>query len=74
MAYACLDAVAVGFCKAHTTRLPTPADHRNALKRKADWPRGSAEGQPRAHMAVPIGCQVSADWHVRLRICARGAR
>jgi len=63
----------MGFCKEHTTRLPTSDDHRNILNRKAHWSCGSREGQLRATMAVPIGCQVSAEWHVPLHLRAHSA-
>src|SRR5262245_29188156 len=58
------------FCKAHATCLPTRDDHRSALQRKAHGPRGGVEGRLRVHMAVLIGCQMSADWHARLRLTA----
>ena len=48
-------ASALGWCKAHATRLPAPDDHRSSLQRKAYGPRGSTEGtalceQGRANM------------------------
>ena len=46
-------------------------DHRNLLSRKAHWPRGSVQGQPRANMAVLMGSQLLVGWHVPLRIIAR---
>src|SRR5215468_11390912 len=64
-------AVAMESCKAHATCLPTPDEHRSSLQRKAHGPRGSVEGQLRVNMAVLIGCQMSADWHARLRLTAR---
>ena len=60
-----------GFCKAHATCLPTPDDHRSSLHRKAYGPRGNVEGGLRVNMAALIGCQVSTDWHARLRLTAR---
>src|SRR5262245_40845078 len=66
-------AVAMESCKAHATCLPTPDDHRSSLQRKAHGPRGSVEGQLRVNVAVLIGCQVSAGWHVQLRIRVRSA-
>ena len=59
------------FCKAHATCLPTPDDHGNLLNRKAHVPRGSAEGRPRANMAVLMGSQLLVGWHVLLRLTAR---
>ena len=59
------------FCKAHATPLSTSDDHGNSLSRKAHGPHGSVEGRLRVNMAVLIGCQVSADWHARLRLTAR---
>src|SRR5262249_10152342 len=59
------------FCKAHATCLPTPDDHGNLLSRKAHWPRGSVQGQPRANMAVLMGSQLLVGWHMQLRIIAR---
>jgi hypothetical protein len=61
----------MGFCKAHATPIPTSDDHGNSLGRKAHWPRGSVEGQPRAHMAVLMGSQLPVGWHEQLRILAR---
>ncbi len=61
------------FCKAHATCLPTPDDHRSSLHRKAHGLRGSVEGRLRVNMAMLIGCQMSADWHARLRIRVRSA-
>ena len=58
------------FCKAHATCLPTPDDHGNLLNRKAHVPRGSAEGRPRANMAVLMGSQLLVGWHVLLRLTA----
>ena len=58
-------------CKAHATCLPTPDDPRSALQRKAHGPQGSVEGRLGVNRAVLIGCQVSADWHARLRLTAR---
>jgi len=44
---------------------------RKALSEKDHRPRGSVEGRLQINMAVLIGCQVSADWHARLRLTAR---
>src|SRR5215475_6037473 len=73
VACASLDAVAMESCKAHATCLPTPDEHCSSLQRKAHGPRGSVEGQLRVNVAVLIGCQVSAGWHVQLRIRVRSA-
>ena len=61
----------MGFCKAHATPLPTPDNHRSSLNRKAHGPRRSAEGRPRVNMAVLMGSQLPACWHVPLRLTAR---
>jgi hypothetical protein len=71
VACACLDAVVMGFCKAHATCLPAPDDHRSSLQRKAYGPRGSIEGRPRVNVAVLIGCQVVAHGHGSRRLPAR---
>jgi len=41
---------------------------RKVLSEKDHRPRGSVEGRLHVNMAVLIGCQVSADWHTRLRL------
>ena len=66
-----LTQLSMWFCKAHATPLSTSDDHGNSLSRKAHGPHGSVEGRLRVNMAVLIGCQVSADWHARLRLTAR---
>ena len=43
---------------------------RNALSEKDHRPRGSVEGRLHVNIAVLIGCQMSADWHARLRLTA----
>src|SRR5215467_10408862 len=44
---------------------------RNVVRDKGERPRGSVEGRLRVNMAMLIGCQMSADWHARLRLTAR---
>ena len=70
-AVACsLTQLPMGFCKAHATPLPTPDNYGNSLNRKVHGPRGSAEGRPRVNMAVLMGSQLPACWHVPPRLTA----
>ena len=71
VACAYLDAVARVILQSTCHVPPHPRRSRSSLHRKAHGPRGRVEGRLRVNMAVLIGCQMSADWHARLRLTAR---
>lgn len=43
----------------------------NSLSNKGNWPRSGTAGWPCVHVVVRRGFQVSADWHMPLRLTAR---